>query len=186
MTTPTHLLSVLTPDQRGIIAGLTALLDDADVRLLAISQTVVHDYFTVVMSIAAPADAELSALRSRVQRAVGDDAAVTLMPHRPGPLLDDTGERYVLTAVGPEAPGLVHTVTALVAARGGNFVDFSGHVVGQRLSIVAEVDLPKDIALDQLQIDLRHATGHAGLHVRLQHHRLFVATNEIAFRRVTA
>ena len=40
MTTPTpsHLLTVLTPDQTGIIAGITALLDELEVRLLALSQ----------------------------------------------------------------------------------------------------------------------------------------------------
>jgi predicted amino acid-binding ACT domain protein len=58
-------------------------------------------------------------------------------------------------------------------------------VLGDQVSMVAEIDVPKDLALDQLQIDLQHATADAGLQVRLQHHRLFIATNEIAFRRLT-
>ena len=53
-----------------------------------------------------------------------------------------------------------------------------------QLSLVAEIDLPGEVALEQLQIDLEHATVDSGLQVRLQHHRLFEATNEIAFRRL--
>jgi predicted amino acid-binding ACT domain protein len=117
---------------------------------------------------------------------VGDVAAVTILPHQPGPPLETLGDRYVLTANGPAADGVVSTIANLVAQRGGNFTDLSSEMTGEQISMIAEVDLPKDVALDQLQIDLQHATAAADVRVRLQHHRLFVATNEIAFRRVTA
>ncbi|HSK90053.1 MAG TPA: ACT domain-containing protein [Euzebyales bacterium] len=185
MTAPTHLLTVLTPDQRGIIAGITALLDESDVHVLALSQTVVHDYFTVLVSVRAPDGTDVAALRDGVHGVVGDLAAVTVVPHQPGATQEMLGERYVLTATGRAVPGLVHTISSVVAARGGNFTDLTSEVRGEQISIVAEIDLPKDVALDQLQIDLQHATAHAPLQVRLQHHRLFIATNEIAFRRVS-
>lgn len=186
MTTPrpSHLLTVLTPDQTGIIAGITALLDELDVGLLALSQTVVHDWFTVLISVDVPAIVEADVLRAKVQAQIGLEASVTIVAHHAGAATDVVGDRYVLTATGGAAPGLVHTVTAIVAARGGNFTDFNSQLLGDQVTMVAEVDLPADVALDQLQIDLRHATAHADLHVRVQHHRLFVATNEIAFRRV--
>ena len=184
MTAPTHLLTVLTPDQRGIIAGITAVLGDMGVHMLALSQTVVHDYFTVLISIAAPDTTDVGTLRDGVHRVVGDLAAVTVVPHQPGSPLETLGDRYVLTANGPTADGVVSTITSLVAQRGGNFTDLSCEVLGDQVSMVAEIDVPKDLALDQLQIDLQHATADAGLQVRLQHHRLFIATNEIAFRRL--
>lgn len=186
MTTPapSHLLTVLTPDQSGIIAGITALLDELDVRLLAVSQTVVHDWFTVLISADVPSTVETDVLRDKVQAQIGAEASVTIVAHRAGAAVDAHGDRYVLTATGAGVPGLVHTVSAMVAARGGNFTDFYSQTDDDRITMVAEVDLPADVALDQLQIDLQHATAHADLRVRLQHHRLFVATNEIAFRRV--
>lgn len=185
MTAPSHLLTVLTPDQRGIIAGITALLDEVGVRLLALSQTVVHDYFTVLISVAVPPGTDIDAVRAGVHAVAGEHAAVAVVPHQPGSSLEMLGEGYVLTATGPAVPGLVHIISSMVAARGGNFTDLATEVRGDWISLVAEIDLPKDVALDQLQIDLRHATAHAPLQVRLQHHRLFVATNEIAFRRVS-
>jgi predicted amino acid-binding ACT domain protein len=186
MTTPSpsHLLTVLTPDQTGIIAGITALLDELDVGVLALSQTVVHDWFTVLISVDVPAVVETDVLRDKVQAQIGREASVTIVAHRAGAATDVVGDRYVLTATGGAARGLVPTVSAIVAARGGNFTDFYSQLIGDQVTMVAEVDLPADVALDQLQIDLRHATAHADLHVRVQHHRLFVATNEIAFRRV--
>jgi predicted amino acid-binding ACT domain protein len=186
MTAPTHLLSVLTPDQRGIIAGITALLDEWGVRLLALSQTVLHDYFTVLISVDAPHTIDVHALRDGVHHVVGELAAVTVVPHQPAPPLETLGDRYVLTANGPDGMGVVSTIASLVAQRGGNFTDLSSEVVGGQISMVAEIDVPKVLALDQLQIDLQHATADAGLQVRLQHHRLFIATNEIAFRRVSS
>lgn len=182
--TPSHLLTVLTPDQSGIIAGITALLDELDIGLLALSQTVLHDYFTVLISAAVPPGVETDVLRDKVQAQIGPDASVTIVAHRPGATAPVAGDRYVLTATGAADRGVTRTISALVAARGGNFTDFFSQVVGDRVTMVAEVDFPPDVALDQLQIDLAHATSDAGALVRVQHHRLFVATNDIAFRRV--
>lgn len=182
--TPSHLLTVLTPDRTGIIAGITALLDELDAGVIALSQTVVHDYFTVLISADVPDTVEINVLRDKVQAQIGPDASVTVVAHQPGASVPTVGDRYVLTATGAARPGLVHVISAIVAARGGNFTDLFSQVTDGRITMVAEVDLPADVVLDQLQIDLEHATAPAAMHVRLQHHRLFVATNEIAFRRV--
>jgi predicted amino acid-binding ACT domain protein len=144
----------------------------------------VHDWFTVLISAAVPSAVETDVLRDKVQAQIGPEASVTIVAHHAGLAADTDGDRFVLTATGDAAPGLVHTVTAIVAARGGNFTDFYSQIVDGRVTMVANVDLPPDVALDQLQIDLQHATANADLRIRVQHHRLFVATNEIAFRRV--
>jgi predicted amino acid-binding ACT domain protein len=184
MTNPTHLLTVLTPDRRGIIAGITGVLDAADARLLELSQTVVHDYFTILMSVVLPDSADLDEIKTQIQSNVAEGAAVTLLAHHTVDQRKAQGDSYFLTATGNDSPGLVHTISDIVAERGGNFYDLSSRVTDGQISMVAEIDLPKAVALDQLQIDLQHATTDSGLQVRLQHHRLFIATNEIAFRRV--
>ena len=53
-----------------------------------------------------------------------------------------------------------------------------------RRELVAEVELTAEAGLEQLQIDLRHATDPLALQVHMQHQRLFTATSEIAFRRL--
>lgn len=184
MTNPTHILTVLTPDRRGIIAGITAALDEAGAGLIELSQTVVRDYFTILMVLNLPPELAAERVVGAVRAKLASSASVNLVAYSPGPAPVALGERYVLTATGADSAGVEHTIAALIAERGGNFSDFSSRVADNTITIIAEVDLPREVALDQLQIDLAHAGFDAGLQVRLQHHRLFVATNEIAFRRV--
>jgi len=43
------ILTVLGKDRRGIIAGVSALLAENDVNILDISQTILQDYFTMIL-----------------------------------------------------------------------------------------------------------------------------------------
>ena len=107
-----------------------------------------------------------------------------MIPFRESAATSPASDRYILTATGEASTAVIRSLTALVAERGGNFVDFSYQQTPAGISFVAELDLPTALALNQLQIDLQHVGADAGLRVRLQHQRLFTATNEIAFRRV--
>lgn len=184
MTAPTHILTVVTRDQVGIIAGITGVLDEARVQLLELSQTVVRDYFTIILVINVPKDIDTEKITATIRQNIGSGVAVTLVPYQAGTPVTTQGERYILTATGINRPGMVHTITEIIAQYGGNFTDLSTRLIDRRFSLVAEIDLPKDVLLAQLQTALRHAGTEIGLQVWLQHNRLFVATNEIAFRRV--
>jgi len=182
----THLLTVLTWDRRGIVAAISATLAELDVELMELSQTVIHDYFTITLVVAIPDSSGLDqTLAESVRRRVGEGAAVTLVPFH-ARAAERAGDRYVLTAGGEGSASVIHSISELVAERGGNFLELNCQYKDGRVAIVAEIDLPGDVALDQLQIDLQHAGEAAGVQVRLQHQRLFTATNEIAFRRVAS
>ena len=185
MSLPTHLLTVITPDKRGIIAAITELLANSKIDLLELSQTVVRDYFTIIMVVKLPKKVKATSVAAQIEQQISG-SAVSLVPYAQKTQALLQGDSYILTASGSASTGIIHTISSLVAQRGGNFTDFNSRLVGDQFDMVAEVDLPADVALDQLQIDLQHAGADAGLQVRLQHHRLFVATNEITFRRVFA
>lgn len=183
MTDPTHIISILTPDRKGIIHGIVETLKRETARHLEISQTVVHGSFTIAIVLSIPQDREPEDVAAAIQATLGDEAAVSLQPYH-APMADEaTRERYVLTAIGTAVAGVVQSLTGIILDRGGNFTDFSSQVIGDRLQLLAEVELPEDVALDQLQIDLRHACDDPRLQVRLQHSRLFQATTDVAFRR---
>ncbi len=185
MTEPTHLLTVHTLDQRGIIANLSEVMELQGARLLELSQTVVRDYFTIIIIVALPPDTNTETLSAQLHRIIGPGAAVNLLPYQTShPPLPDS-DRYILTALGDDSPGIVHDISSLIAERGGNFVDLDCRVAATRIRLVAEIELPPTVALDQLQIDLEHAGQTAGLQVRLQHQRLFQATNQVLFRRIS-
>ena len=183
MSEPSHILTVVTPDKRGIIADLSDILTRLQVAVLELSQTVVRDYFTIIVVIELPETLSSTELIQSVENTMANGAGVSLLAYKPGlPKRQATGS-YILTASGSADSGVLHTISTLIAARGGNFTDLSSRVVDQQMNLVAEIDLPQDVALDQLQIDLEHAGSEAGLHVRLHHQALFQATNEIVFRR---
>ncbi len=193
---PTHLLAVLIADRRGIVATITGVLAELNIGLLELTQTVVCGYFTITLAVAIPHEdaAPLEAtLSETIRQRLGGDAAVTLIPfHDPSAAMPKS-DRYILTASGQAHTGTIHAITELVAERGGNFVDFAFENSASGVTLMAEIDLPSSVALGALQLDLEalgRSEGEAGQHeemrVRLQHQRLFTATNDIAFRRVGA
>ncbi len=183
MSSPTHILTVLTPDRRGIIAAVTEVLDRHGIQLQELSQTVVRDYFTVILVLRLDERTAEETVAVEIETALATGATVTLVPYRAGAAQPAPGERYILTATGTTSAGIVNTIAEIIANRGGNFSDLSSRSDDGAIRIIAEIDLPTGVPLEQLQIDLEHAGAEAGLQVRLQHHRLFVATNEVAFRR---
>ena len=99
----------------------------------------------------------------------------------PAPPAED---RYLLTALGRAGVGTVTELARVVLEHGGNFTDFSSRSADGALELLAEVALPAARDLGALQAALAAvAEGDPALTVRLQHQRLFAATNEIAFRR---
>jgi ACT domain-containing protein len=185
MVAPTHIISILTPDRKGIIHGIVETLKQQQARHLEISQTVVHGSFTIAIVLWIPADREARSVADALQSTLGDQAAVSLQDyHAPAQTATSHArERFILTAIGTAVTGVVQSITGIILDRGGNFTDFSSQVIEDRLQLLAEVDLPDDVALDQLQIDLRHACDDRNLQVRLLHSRLFQATTDVAFRR---
>jgi predicted amino acid-binding ACT domain protein len=188
----------LIADRRGIVASITGVLAELSIGLLELTQTVVCGYFTITLAVAMPnGDAEEktrekaksleATLPETIRQRLGGDAAVTLVPFQNSSTATPKCDRYILTATGHAHTETIHAITELVAERGGNFVDFAFENSPSGVSFMAEIDLPAEAALGALQIDLAAAAGRENnLRVRLQHQRLFTATNDIAFRRVGA
>ena len=45
------IVSVIGKDKKGIIAGVSGLLSDMDVNIEDISQTILQEYFTMIMAV---------------------------------------------------------------------------------------------------------------------------------------
>jgi len=182
MSSPSHILSVLVPDRKGIIHTIVDTLKNLDVQHHEISQTVVHGTFTIALVVTVPSGGSVDALQSQLVVELGAQAQVSVLE-----FVDASGnesiDRYILTAIGKSENGSIRALTDIVRQRGGNFTDFSSRVVEDQVRLVAEVELPVDVDLTQLQTDLKHASADESLKVRLQHQKLFTATNEVAFRR---
>ena len=195
---------MLTPDRRGIINRLVETLGELGVRHLEISQTVVHGAFTIALVLALPPGDDAEAVRDALLDALEPGASASILalarapdaPAHPDPSASPfpsaapaagtappAADRYLLTAIGHGVPRVVRDITRIVLEHEGNFTDFSTQVADGRLQLLAEVELPPGVGPGALQEALGRASEGPGLAVRLQHQRLFSATNEIAFRR---
>lgn len=83
-------------------------------------------------------------------------------PHEP------LGSTYLLSVHGADRPGIVSTVTAVVAEAGGNITDLSTRLSGELYVLVAEVDLPGAVDPEQLSRDLATVGEELGVEVSLR------------------
>lgn len=163
-------VTVLGHDRPGIVAATTAALAGLGGNLEDSTMTLLRGHFAMLLLVQTDADvpaveAALAALAedgllSVDVRAVPD--AETAQPQAPG------GAPYVLSVHGADRPGIVGTVTGVVAAAGGNITDLSTRLAGELYVLLAEVQLPASADVGALTARLREAADELGVDVSLR------------------
>ncbi|MCX7846607.1 MAG: ACT domain-containing protein [bacterium] len=179
-------ISVLTPDRVGLIAGVTQAIYAAGGNICAISQTVLQGYFTIILIAAVPDECTPEQLQKAVEASGrAGELSVLVRPRRRGALPMGpmpSGDRFVLTMSGRDQPGLLARIAAYLASRGINIEDLAAHTDGGRFLLMGELTLPAREDVRQVYIDLEALVPTPDAVVTLQHINVFVATTEIGFR----
>ncbi len=179
-TTSRYVISVLIADRVGILRELTAAVAELGGDIEGISQTVVQDYFTVIMIAAFPGrtagDAIEAAIAGRFARG---EASVAVRPYVAARPVAGGRERYVLTLSGRERPGILKRLTAFLADKGINVEDLFFRIAGPQVTHIGEVTVPRWLDIQQVQDELRDLMAPLELNVSLQHENIFRATNEV-------
>jgi glycine cleavage system transcriptional repressor len=134
-------VTVLGHDRPGIIADTTEVLARLGGNLEDSSMTLLRGHFAMTLLVSgslSPEDVE--AALADVTAGGGLLATVWEVVDEPDPPTP-TGS-YVLTVHGADRPGIVSSVTRVVADTGGNITDLTTRLVGDLYLLVAEVDLP--------------------------------------------
>lgn len=77
------------------------------------------------------------------------------------------GPVYALRVHGADRPGIVATITAVVARHGVNIVDLDTRLVEGLYVMMAELQLPSEASVVGLEAELRGAAGELGVEVHL-------------------
>mgnify|MGYP002378397235 CR=1 FL=1 len=175
------IISVTAADRVGIVYSVTGALLDLGGNVLELSQTVMRGYFTIILEAAfdsPPSHAQIvEALRERGKRfdlhvqvtEVKDGREQELVP---------SGEKFILTVLGDDSPGIVHNIAGSLAAHGANIVDLHARVEGRRFSLVMEAMIPHDLTPAAIRSELeRYGKAHK-LEAFVQHEDIFAATTE--------
>jgi glycine cleavage system transcriptional repressor len=176
-------LNVMSDDHPGIVAAVTGAVESLGGNIDSCSQTVLGGYFTLIMIVSLPESIDAEQLAERVRRAEssGSDFQVLARPA----LLDasfhskEASERFVVTAFGPDRPGIVRRFSQYLAGKDINIVDLYGDRSGEDFVLIGQVEVPIHWDIRMMQADLEEMGRELGFTVKLQHEHIFVATNQL-------
>lgn len=175
-------MSVMSRDRVGIVRDVTRALSRWDANVEHASQTVVMNYFTLILIVGFPVAHTVSEVRKMLAEAGAPgelEVGVKLAEPASEPPVP-ASDRFILTAVGGDHPGIVRELATFCAARGINITDLYGTTTtdGQFL-VISELAVPRQWDVAQLQLDLAQLGQRIGVQVTLQHENIFRATNDV-------
>jgi glycine cleavage system transcriptional repressor len=176
-----YIISVTAADRVGIVYSVTGTVLDLGGNILELSQTVMRGYFTIILevSLAEPRPIKQleAALLERGKRfdlrvLVTEVTSASVEPPVP------EGERFILTVLGDDAPGIIHGIAGCLAAHGVNIIDLHARVEGARFSMVMEALIPHDLTPGTIRAELERYGRDHKIEAYVQHEDIFLATTE--------
>ncbi len=180
-----YVISVMSLDRVGIVAGLTEAVLELGGNIDAISQTVLQGYFTIIVAAHFEEPVERGALADAVRaKGTAGELEVSVQERRvatPAPVVPGA-QRFILTVSGPDRRGVIHRISSYLASRNINVEDLYAYREGPRFVLLAQVQVPPDQELERLQMDVASLWAPGDMEVTMQHENIFLATNNIDFR----
>jgi glycine cleavage system transcriptional repressor len=162
---PLLAVTVVGHDRPGIIADVTGALSELGGNLEDSSMTLLRGHFAMTLVVACEVteqdvETALDALLT--------DLAVYVRPLPSEGDLPATGQPYVLTVHGADRPGIVSSITRIVATYDGNITDLTTRLAGGLYVLAAEVDLPRTADVDALSRALTNVAHRLGVGASLR------------------
>lgn len=177
----TYIITVTAADQVGIVQCVTGTVHSRSGNVVELSQTVMRGYFTIILAVEFADHIEPDALAG----VIADDGrryglvvnVIEADLERKPPVPD--GERFILTVLGGDHPGIIHGIAGCLAEHGVNIVDLHARADdGGGFSLVMEAFLPPDLPPGTIQDELKSFGRDRGLEAFVQHENIFLATSE--------
>lgn len=178
-----YMISVTAADRVGIVYSVTGALLDLGGSVLELSQTVMRGYFTIILEAGfhEPRTAKeiTEAIHERGGR-FGLRVVVIEVPEDRSQSATEpvAGDRFILTVLGDDSPGIVHGIAGSLAAHGVNIIDLHARVEGSRFSLVMEALIPHDLTPASIRSELERFGRSHNLEVFVMHENIFAATTE--------
>ncbi|HWE39723.1 MAG TPA: ACT domain-containing protein [Isosphaeraceae bacterium] len=178
----TYIVTVTAADRVGIVHSVAGTIRDRGGNILELSQTVMRDFFTIILAVEFPEPLDPDGLAGEIAErgerfgltvAVLEAAEAAAAPPVPD------GERFLLTVLGDDHPGNIYGIAGCLASRGVNIVDLHARTEpGGRFSLVMEAFLPPDLSPSEVRAELQAFGEGLGLESFVQHENIFLATTE--------
>lgn len=136
-------VTVLGVDRPGVIAAVTGSLADCGANIQDSTMTLLGGHIAMMLLVKGELGAEELGSRLLAPDLVVTASAVETHDSSSGcPHGRERGLGYVLTVHGPDRPGIVSALSAVLAADGGNITGMSTRLTGRLYVLIADVELP--------------------------------------------
>jgi glycine cleavage system transcriptional repressor len=160
-------ITVLGHDRPGIIAQTAEVLAEAGMNLEDSSMTRLRGHFA--MTLICRGDADVDQVSTALGPLETDGSLTVSVREIPGePELVPTGQPYLMSVHGADRLGIVAQLAGVVADAGGNITDFTTRLAGDLYVLLAEVDLPTELAAAELQATLAEVAAGLGVEATLR------------------
>ena len=170
------IISITSRDREGIVADISEGIFNSSGNILAASQTVHQGYFAMIILAAFDDGSDEQAIAGTIKEKAGD-LHVFITPYdanREGPGRE--GDTFVVTCLGPDKPGILHTLSRFLASRNVNIDDLYCTVDDNDFVVICEVTMPPGADVFVLQTDLEAMGADSGFTIALQHENIFLET----------
>ncbi|MGN0866607.1 MAG: glycine cleavage system protein R [Oligosphaeraceae bacterium] len=177
-----YAISVMFRDQVGIVADVASAIQRLQGNLLDVSQSVLQNYFSMILLVDFHQETReeqiLQALRS-LASLQGASFGILACPEAVEDAVPVSREdTYVLTASGPDRPGMVASLSAYLKERNINIVDLSSRSHEGIYTMIWQIQIPPALDVQKLQRSMQLAFQ-PHMEIGLRHDALFRVTNEI-------
>jgi len=172
---PQLALSAIGRDRPGIVAEVTRALLGHSLNITDSQMAVLGGRFTMMLIVTAPEGTDLDLVREELARTSDRLAldAVSLSPLADAADASAATPSHIVTVYGVDHPGIVHAVSARLAAREVNVTDLETRLVGEGgqaglYAMVLEVALPPGLAEADVRALLDEVGAEQGVEVTVR------------------
>lgn len=177
-----YIITLILPDRIGILKDITTAVADVDGNIDAIAQTILADYFTVTLTSSFKKKQDEALLKQTICDSFTKDAAnVIVLEHNASGIkkLNKRVERYIVTLIGQDSPGIIKAITTYFAAKNVNIEDWTIKYEKDQVVHIGEVTIPAQLDLKQIQSEFIVAISQFELKGTIQNKIIFRVTNEV-------
>lgn len=178
-----YIMSATARDRSGIVANVSQAILDLHGNMEAASQTVHRGYFAMMVLCDLPDDLTADDLAAAVHTTAGADLHVYVTDYLPPDGKSDDTQTFIVTAVGPDKPGILNALAGYLGSRKINIDDLYCFIEEGNFVVMCEVSIPNRLDVFMLQADLESIGRAGGFTANIRHENIFVATNELPLSR---
>ena len=178
--------SFLGRDCPGVVANVSRILEDSGCNIEEVTQTILSGEFAAIIVVAAP-EKNAETLRSKLSAGLESakvDLSVLVRPAIKGQWGTDLHcEPFVVTADGPDKPGLIAAMSRVFARHDVNIESLKailGEGGANHALFVFEVMVPDAVDLGRLRRELSCEGQSRDLRVSVQHRDIFEAVHRVS------